>query len=152
LKGFSMPFIKFPKIAEFYAYALKKPTTVHSWESGPLVWERTFVVKTDQHEAVIISANVLERIWAWFVDLFGNYYAKKLGTKKVTFIPPCSVKEIIQKANMIGKQNLVTETNTAQNKPPGVSIPNTAQHPKVAPVLQQTPVLPTTPIKPVIHQ
>lgn len=106
---------KFEEIADFYNYAHQHPATINTWQkNGPLSWKRILVAKTDRHDAVIFSATLLERICAWVADLFGtsgSFYAKKLKADKVTLLPPCSLKEIDEKARLLALKSVFKPLN-----------------------------------------
>lgn len=98
---------KFDSFLALNEYVAQNPEIVQRWrKASPLAWRRILVVKTDRDAAAIISATLLVRIYAWIrhpIPAFGNFYAKKLGSKRVEFLNPSQLSPPVRKISLAAK-------------------------------------------------
>ncbi|MCE5318483.1 MAG: hypothetical protein LLG04_14120 [Parachlamydia sp.] len=116
---------KFDKISDLNEYASYHPEIIQRWgKSGALVWRRILVVKTESDAAVLFSATlpirIYARIYALIRHLFpalGNYYARKLGAKKVEFLHPSQLSPPSRKVSHAAKSLIQHQTLPPVAKP-----------------------------------
>lgn len=129
---------KFENLSDFSDYAAQHPTIIQNWRKGNrFTWRRILVVRTDQDAAVIFSENLLVRIYAWVRNGFrgfGDYYAKKLGAKKVQFLEPSMLTPKDRKTSHIAREALKPPQKQAEQPVQAAPPLPVAQQPQAAAV------------------